>query len=62
MESQVIEGFSVLEMKQAIQAEIIRRTQGMTYEELRRYLDESLKENYPDGFATNAECGCITQR
>lgn len=49
-ETQTIDGFSVLEMKQTIQAEIIRRTQGMTYEELRHYLDESLKDQYPDGF------------
>ena len=51
-ESQIIEGFSVLEMKQTIQEEILRRTRGMTYEELRHYLDESLKEDYPDGFVT----------
>ena len=51
-ESQVIDGFSVLEMKQTIQEEIIRRTQGMSYQELRHYLDESLKEDYPDGFVT----------
>jgi hypothetical protein len=49
-ESHIIDGFSVLEMKQTIQAEIIRRTQGMTYEELRHYLDESLKDQYTDGF------------
>ena len=51
-ESQIIDGFSTLEMKQNIQAEILRRTQGMTYEELRHYLDESLKEKYPEGFVT----------
>ena len=49
-ESHIIDGFSVLEMKQTIQTEIIRRTQGMTYEELRHYLDESLKDQYTDGF------------
>ena len=48
--SQIIDGFSTLEMKQNIQKEILRRTQGMTYEELRHYLDESLKEEYPEGF------------
>jgi len=51
-ESQIVEGFSVLEMKRTIQEEILRRTRGMTYEELRHYLDESLKEDYPDGFVT----------
>ena len=50
-ESHIIDGFSVLEMKQTIQAEIIQRTQGMTYEELRHYLDESLKDQCTDGFA-----------
>jgi hypothetical protein len=55
-ESQIIDGFSVLEMKQTIQEEIIRRTQGMSYQELRHYLDESLKDKFPDGFVTNAEC------
>jgi len=54
-ESQIIEGFSVLEMKQTIQEEIIRRTQGMSYKELRHYLDESLKEDYPDGFVTEPQ-------
>jgi len=50
LETQIIDGFSVLEMKQTIQAEIIRRTREMTYKELRHYLDESLKDQYPDGF------------
>ena len=51
----IIDGFSVLEMKQIAQAKIIRRTQGMSYEELRNYLDEPLKEQYPDGFVTETQ-------
>ena len=53
---QVIEGFSVLKMKQEIQAEIYRETEGMTNEEFRAYIREGAEK-----FRKEIEC-CRAER
>ena len=44
MKSRAIPGFSVLKMKQEIQEEIYRETEGMTDEEVREYFRKGAEE------------------